>query len=59
MDVAAAPTLDDIRQGLAELIGSGKRDKVLAILANLEVKKVSDISEDKYAEAMDLVNGAR
>ena len=59
MDVAAAPTLDDLRQGMAELIGSGKRDKVIAILANLGVKKVSDIDEDKFAEAMGLINGAR
>ena len=59
MDVAAAPTLDDLRQGMAELIGSGKRDKVIAILANLGVKKVSDIEDDKFAEAMGLINGAR
>ena len=59
IDVAAAPTLDDLRQGMAELIGSGKRDKVIAILANLNVKKVSDIEEDKFAEAMGLINGAR
>jgi SWI/SNF-related matrix-associated actin-dependent regulator of chromatin subfamily A-like protein 1 len=59
IDVAAAPTLDDLRQGMAELIGSGKRDKVIAILAKLEVKKVSDIEEDKFAEAMGLINGAR
>jgi len=59
MGVAAAPTLDDLRQGMAELIGSGKRDKVIAILANLGVKKVSDIEEDKFAEAMGLINGAR
>jgi len=59
IDVAAAPTLDDLRQGMAELIGSGKRDKVIAILANLNVKKVSDIEEDKFAEAMGMINGAR
>jgi hypothetical protein len=59
MDVAAAPTLDDLRQGMAELIGAGKRDKVIAILANLGVKKVSDIEDDKFAEAMGLINGAR
>ena len=59
MDVAAAPTLDDLRQGMAELIGAGKRDKVIAILANLNVKKVSDIEEDKFAEAMGMINGAR
>jgi len=59
IDVAVAPTLDDLRQGMAELIGSGKRDKVIAILANLGVKKVSDIEEDKFAEAMGLINGAR
>jgi hypothetical protein len=59
MDVAVAPTLDDLRQGMAELIGSGKRDKVIAILANLGVKKVSDIEDDKFAEAMGLINGAR
>jgi hypothetical protein len=52
-------TLDDLRQGMAELIGSGKRDKVIAILAKLNVKKVSEIDEDKFAEAMDLINGAR
>ena len=52
-------TLDDLRQGMAELIGSGKRDKVLAILAKLEVKKVSDIPEDKFSEAMSLINGSR
>jgi hypothetical protein len=59
IDVAAAPTLDDLRQGMAELIGSGKRDKVIAILANLNVKKVSDIEEDKFAAAMSLINDAR
>ena len=59
MDVAAAPTLDDLRQGMAELIGAGKRDKVIAILANLNVKKVSDIEDDKFAEAMGMINGAR
>ena len=59
MDVAAAPTLDDLRQGMAELIGAGKRDKVIAILAELGHKRVSDIGEDKFAEAMDLINGAR
>jgi hypothetical protein len=60
IDVAAAPyTLDDLRQGMAELIGSGKRDKVIAILANLGVKKVSDIEEDKFEEAIGLINGAR
>ena len=59
IDVAAAPTLDDLRQGMAELIGSGKRDKVIAILASLDVKKVSDIDKDKFAEAMGLINGAR
>jgi hypothetical protein len=58
-DNDAAPTLDDLRQGMAELIGSGKRDKVIAILAKLGVKKVSEIDEDKFAEAMDLINGAR
>jgi SWI/SNF-related matrix-associated actin-dependent regulator 1 of chromatin subfamily A len=56
-DVVA--TLDDLRQGMAELIGSGKRDKVIAILAKLNVKKVSEIDEDKFAEAMDFINGAR
>jgi hypothetical protein len=59
MDVAATPTLDDLRQGMAELIGAGKRDKVIAILANLNVKKVSDIEDDKFAEAMGMINGAR
>lgn len=59
IDVSAAPTLDDLRQGMAELIGSGKRDKVIAILANLNVKKVSDIEENKFAEAMGLINDAR
>jgi hypothetical protein len=44
---------------MAELIGSGKRDKVIAILANLNVKKVSDIEEDKFAAAMSLINDAR
>ena len=52
-------SLDDLRQGMAELIGSGKRDKVVAILAKLGVKKVSDIAEDKFTDAMDLINGAR
>jgi hypothetical protein len=59
IDIAAAPTLDDLRQGMAELIGAGKREKVIAILANLNVKKVSDIEEDKFAAAMSLINDAR
>lgn len=52
-------TLDDLRQGMAELIGAGKRDKVLSILSGLGVKKVSDIAEDKFEETMDLINGSR
>lgn len=52
-------TLDDLRQGMAELIGSGKRDTVLAILAKLGVKKVSDIPEDKFGQAMAAINGTR
>jgi hypothetical protein len=52
-------SLDDLRQGMAELIGSGKRDKVIAILAKLNVKKVSEIDEDKFEEAIGLINGAR
>jgi hypothetical protein len=60
LDINAADvSLDDLRQGMAELIGSGKRDKVLAILANLGVKKVSDIEANAFDEAMDLINGAR
>lgn len=52
-------TLDDLRQGMAELIGAGKRDKVLSILAGLGVKKVSDIAEDRFDEAMSSINGSR
>jgi len=58
-DNDAAPTLDDLRQGMAELIGSGKRDKVIAILAKLGVKKVSEIDEELFPNAMELIDGAR
>ena len=52
-------TLDHIRQAMAKLIGAGKREQALAILAELGVKKVSEITEDQFSRTMELVNEAR
>ena len=52
-------TLDHIRQAMAKLIGTGKREQALAILAELGVKKVSEITEDQFSRTMELVNEAR
>ena len=52
-------TLDHIRQAMAKLIGAGKREQALAILAELGVKKVSEITEDQFSQTMELVNEAR
>lgn len=54
-----AVTLDDIRGAMAKLIGSGKREAAVAILAELQVSKVSEIPEDKYALALEKINGSR
>jgi hypothetical protein len=43
---------------MAKLIGAGKRDQALAILAKLGVAKVSEIPEERFAEAMQLVKEA-
>jgi SWI/SNF-related matrix-associated actin-dependent regulator of chromatin subfamily A-like protein 1 len=45
-------TLDDVRTSMAKLIGAGKRDQALAILAKFGVAKVSDIPEDKFASVL-------
>ena len=52
-------TLDHIRQAMAKLIGAGKRDRALEILAELGVKKVSEIGEEQFSQTMELVNEAR
>ena len=52
-------TLDHIRQAMAKLIGAGKREQALAILAELGVKKVSEIHEEQFSQTMELVNEAR
>ena len=52
-------TLDHIRQAIAKLIGAGKRDRALEILAELGVKKVSEIGEEQFSQTMELVNEAR
>jgi len=52
-------TLDHIRQAMAKLIGAGKREQALAILAELGVKKVSEINEEQFSQTMELVNEAR
>jgi SNF2 family DNA or RNA helicase len=54
----AGPTLDSLRNAMAKLIGAGKRDQALAILAKLGVAKVSEIPEERFAEAMQLVKEA-
>jgi hypothetical protein len=55
----ASITLDTIRVAMAQLLGEGKRDKVIAILSVVGVKKVSDLTEDKFAETMVQINDAR
>ena len=45
-------TLDDVRTSMAKLIGAGKRDQALAILAKFGVAKVSDIPEDKFGSVL-------
>lgn len=52
-------TLDNIRQAMARLIGAGKRDRALAILAQIGVAKVSEITEDKFDQTMELINETR
>ena len=58
MEIEAC-TLDHSRHALAKLIGTGKREQALAILAELGVKKVSEITEDQFSRTMELVNEAR
>ncbi len=49
-------TLDTIRQAMAKLIGAGKRDLALSILAKVGVAKVSEIPEDKFDFVMVAIN---
>jgi SWI/SNF-related matrix-associated actin-dependent regulator 1 of chromatin subfamily A len=49
-------TIDTIRQAMAKLIGSGKRDLALSILAKVGVAKVSEIPEDKFDFVMVAIN---
>jgi SWI/SNF-related matrix-associated actin-dependent regulator 1 of chromatin subfamily A len=53
------PTLDDIRTAIAQLIGSGKRDKAVEIIKNHGAAKVSDIQPSHFASVMEAINGAR
>ena len=55
----ASITLDTIRVAMAQLLGEGKREKVITILSTVGVKKVSDLTEDKFAETMVQINDAR
>jgi hypothetical protein len=52
-------TLDHIRQAMAKLIGAGKREHALAVLAELGVKKVSEITEEQFTQTVELINAAR
>jgi len=52
-------TLDDLREAMASLIGSGKRDQAIAILQKAGVKKVSEIEKDQFADVMGAINVAR
>ena len=45
-------SLEEVRGKLAELNRSGKRAQVQEIISSFGVKKLSEISEDKYAEVM-------
>jgi hypothetical protein len=53
------PTLVDIRTAIAQLIGSGKRDKAVEIIKNHGAAKVSDIQPSHFASVMEAINGAR
>lgn len=50
---ASSYTLVDVRAKLAELQKSGKRDQVKELLESFGAGKLSDVSEERYAELME------
>jgi len=55
---ASAVTLPELRSALGELSKAGKRDTVKEILAAFNAKKLSDIPESSYAEALKMAKAA-
>lgn len=49
-------TMDDVKKRVNELMESGQRDDVVAALAVVGVKRVSLLTEDKFAAFMDALN---
>jgi len=45
-----APTFDELKEKLLELVKEGSKEKAVAALARQGAKKLTDIEEEKYAE---------
>lgn len=50
--VEAAPTLEQVRATLAEISRKGKTTEMKALLTQFGAAKLSEISEDKYADLL-------